>query len=67
MTEGRAQLLVYLAGALATVVGILGLSALGVRGIGITFGGLVPLLVTASASARVVMRYGDEADRHRKH
>jgi hypothetical protein len=63
MTEGRAHLLINLAGIVATTIGVLGLAALGVSGVGLSLGALIPLFVTASASAWVVMHYDDETDR----
>ncbi len=58
MTRGRAIGLVFAATLLSTVVGILGLSALGVNEAILSLGFLVPLMVGSHVSSRVVMHYG---------
>jgi hypothetical protein len=61
VTEARAHALIHISAIVVTTIGVLGLAALGVRGVGLSLGALIPLAVAASASARVVMHYGDDA------
>jgi hypothetical protein len=65
MNEGRAFALILVAGSLLTVVGVLGLAALGVRGVGLSLGALIPLALGANAISRVVMHYGESGKRDR--
>jgi hypothetical protein len=66
MTKTRAIWLIFIGALVFETVGILGLAALGVRGIGLSLGALIPLALAADGVARVVMHYGVDADEQRK-
>ena len=57
MNERRAYALIVGTAMVVTAVAVLGLHALGARGEALSLGGLIPLLVAAPASARVVVHY----------
>lgn len=65
MTEKLAFSLLIAGAAISTVVGVLGLYALGVRGILLSFGFIVPMVVTGYGIGSVVMHYS-EVDRRRR-
>lgn len=66
MTEKTALILVFVGAMLATIGAILAMLALGVRGVGLSLGAIVPLALAADAVARVVMHFGHEEDERRK-
>jgi hypothetical protein len=65
MTEGKAHALITIGCIFFTVVGVVGLAALGFRGSALSLGALIPLAVGASATSRVVMHYGESGRRKR--
>ncbi len=65
MTETTALWLIIVGAVLLTAVGVLSLAALGVTGIGLSLGALVPLALAADGVARVVMHYGGSGGRRR--
>ena len=65
MGKRTALALVFSATLLSTVVGLFGLQALGANKGILSLGFLVPLMVGAHVSSRVVMHYGvSDRDRH---
>lgn len=65
MTEVKALWLLFLGVLVLAVVAILSLAAVGVRGVGLSLGAIVPLALGADGIARIVMHYGDSG-RHRR-
>jgi hypothetical protein len=63
VTKTKALLLIFLGSLLSTAVAILSLAALGVRGVGLSLGAIVPLALAADGVARVVMYYGESGRR----
>jgi len=59
MSRTMALLLVCLGGVLLEVVGILGLAALGVGGVVLSLGAIIPAVVTANGVSWVVMHYDE--------
>jgi len=66
MTEFRAQILIVVVAQIVVGVAVLGLAALGANSSAIALGVIIPTIVSAYLSARVVMHYGDEADDRRR-
>jgi hypothetical protein len=66
MTKTKALVLIFVGAIALETVAILGLAALGVRGIGLSLGAIVPLALAADGVSRVVMHYGDDADGRRR-
>jgi hypothetical protein len=59
MTERRAHLLLLAGGLVLTTVGVLGLDALGVRGMALSLGFLVPMALVGLGVGWVVVHYED--------
>jgi len=59
MTEGKALILVCVGGLLLGAGCTLGLAALGVAGVGLSLGAIVPMALTVDGVTRVVMHYGE--------
>ncbi len=59
----KALTLVFIGATVFETVCILGLLAVGVRGIGLSLGAIVPLALAADGVARIVMHYDDAGDR----
>lgn len=65
MTEARAFILIGISGVLLTTVAVLSMLALGVRGVGLSLGVIVPLAIGADCIGRVVVHYGENGRRKR--
>ncbi|HEX3734241.1 MAG TPA: hypothetical protein VHU86_03710 [Solirubrobacterales bacterium] len=58
MTEAKALVLIISGSALLTTVAVLSMAALGVTGVALSLGAIVPLALAADGIGRVVMHYG---------
>jgi len=66
MSESKAHIAILVVGSAVVAVAVFGLAALGANGSTIALGLIIPAMVAAYLSSRVVMHYDDEAeDRHR--
>jgi hypothetical protein len=65
MTEARALVLIVLGAMLLTTVAVLSMAALGVSGVALSLGAIIPLAFAADGVARVVMHYGESGRRQR--
>lgn len=58
MTEARALVLIGFGAVLLTTVAVLSMAAVGVTGVALSLGAIVPLALAADCVGRVVMHYG---------
>ena len=63
MTESRAHRLINAVAMTVVAVAVLGLDALGANSSAVALGVIIPTIVAARLSARVVMHYADDRKR----
>jgi hypothetical protein len=59
MTEAKALVLLCIATMLLTTVAILGMAALGVTGVALSLGAIVPAALAGNGVGRIVVHYGE--------
>jgi hypothetical protein len=66
MTEKWAIALIAVGGLVLEAGLLIGMYFLGVPGTGLSLGVLIPVALTSYGASRVIVHYGDEAERHKR-